>query len=97
MLHVLLATLLVWMAAGWLATIPFAPMSFPRVFNSAAQEAIYAIALVLLQLAHFRRASLAYLAGTWIWATLICYSYGGVHSPGALLYVSLPASAAWLL
>ena len=52
---------------------------------------------MLLRLGHFRRASLAYLAGTWIWATLVCSSYGGVHSPGALLYVSLPASAAWLL
>ena len=57
----------------------------------------YVTALVLLRLGHFRRASLAYLAGTWIWATLVCFSFGGVHSPGALLYVSLPASAAWLL
>ena len=37
------------------------------------------------------------LVGTWIWATLTSSFYGGVHSPGALLYVSLPASAAWLL
>ena len=97
MLHVLLVTLAVWMVAGWVATIPFAPMSFPRIFNPLVLEASYAIALVLLRLGHFRRASLAYLAGTWIWATLVCFSYGGVHSPGALLYVSLPASAAWLL
>ncbi len=72
-------------------------MSFPRIFNSVALEASYATALVLLRFGHFRRASLAYLAGTWIWGTLVCLSYGGVHSPGALLYVSLPASAAWLL
>jgi len=97
MLHVLLATLLVWMAAGWLGTIPFAPMSFPRVFNSVVVEASYVTALVLLRRGHFRSASLTYLAGTWIWATLVFFSYGGVRSPGALLYVSLPASAAWLL
>jgi len=97
MLHVLLATLTVWMAAAFCFTIPLAPMSFPRIFNSFVLEASYATALVLLHLGHFRRASLAYLAGTWIWATLISSSYGGVHSPGALLYVSLPASAAWLL
>ena len=97
MLHVLLATLFVWMAAMWVATIPFAPMSFPRIFNSLVVEACYATALVVLWLGNFRRASLAYLTGTWIWATLICYSYGGVHSPGAVLYVSLPVSAAWLL
>ena len=96
-LHVLVAALAVWMAAGWVATIPFATKSFPRYFNPLVQEASYVTALVLLRLGHFRRASLAYLAGTWIWATLVCASFGGVHSPGALLYVSLPASAAWLL
>ena len=97
MLHVLLVTLVVWMAAGWVATIPFAPISFSRIFNPVVQEASYATALVLLRLGHFRRAGLSYLVGTWIWATLICISNGGVRSPGALLYVSLPASAAWLL
>ncbi len=97
MLHVLLTTLTVWMAAAFCFTIPFAPVSFPRIFNSFVLEASYATALVLLRLGHFRRASLAYLAGTWIWATLVSSSFGGVRSPGALLYVSLPASAAWLL
>ena len=97
MLHILLATLAAWMAFGWVATIPFAPMSFPRIFYPLVLEVSYATALVLLRLGHFRRASLAYLAGTWIWATLVSYSFGGIHSPGALLYVSLPASAAWLL
>jgi signal transduction histidine kinase/CheY-like chemotaxis protein len=97
MLHVLLAALVVWLAAGWVATIPFVPVSFPRIFNPLVQEVSYAIALVLLRLGNFRLASLAYLTGTWIWATLVCFSFGGVHSPGALLYVSLPASAAWLL
>ena len=81
----------------FVATIPFAPVSFARIFNTAIEEATYAAALVLLRLGHFRRASLAYLAGTWIWATLVSSFFGGVHSPGALLYVSLPASAAWLL
>ena len=97
MLHVLLAALAVWMAAGWVATIPFAPKSFPRYFNPLVQEASYVIALILLRRGHFKRASLAYLTATWIWATLVCFSFGGVRSPGAVLYVSLPVSAAWLL
>ncbi len=97
MLHVLLVTLTVWMAAAWVATIPFARPSFPRIFNVAVLEASYVTALVLLRLGHFRRASLTYFAGTWFWGTLVCVSYGGIRSPGALLYVSLPASAAWLL
>jgi signal transduction histidine kinase/CheY-like chemotaxis protein len=97
MLHLLLAILAVWLAAGWVATIPFATMSLPRIFNPVVQESSYVIALVLLRLGSFRRASLAYLAGTWMWATLVCFSFGAVQSSGALLYVSLPASAAWLL
>jgi hypothetical protein len=97
MLHALLASLAVWIAAAFVYTIPFAPVSFPRVFNTLVLLASYATGLVLLRLGHFRRASLAYLAGTWIWATLVSFSYGGVRSPGVLLYVSLPASAAWLL
>jgi len=97
MLHVLLATLIVWFVAAFVATIPFAQISFPRIFYPVLLEASYAIAIVLLRLGHFRKAALAYLTGTWIWATLVCSSYGGIHSPGALLYVSLPASAAWLL
>ena len=96
-LHVLLAGLLVWLAAAFVATIPFAPVSFPQIFNTAVVEASYATALVLLWLGHFRRASVAYLAGTWIWAMLVCSFFGGIHSPGALLLVSLPVSAVWLL
>jgi signal transduction histidine kinase len=96
-LHVLLAGLAAWLAVGFLATIPFAPQSFPRYFNPLVQETSYVTALVLLRLGHFRRASLAYLIGTWVWATLICFSAGSIRGGGALLYVSLPASAAWLL
>ncbi len=83
MLHVLLVTLAVWIAAGWVATIPFARVSFPRIFYTAVLEASYATALVLLRLGHFRRASLAYLAGTWIWATLVCSFLRRYTQPGS--------------
>ncbi len=96
-LHVLLAGLAVWLAAGFLITIPFAPSSFSRYFNALVEETCYVTALVLLRRGHFRRASLAYLTGTWIFATLICFSAGFKEGGGAVLYVSLPASAAWLL
>jgi hypothetical protein len=83
LLHVLLATLFVWMAVLWVATTPFAQVqvrfSFPRIFNPSVLEVSYATALVLLRLGNFRQASLAYLAGTWIWATLVCVSYGGLE------------------
>ena len=97
MLHVLLVILVVLSVVVWIATIPIARVSFARIFDTLVLEASYAAALVLLRFGDFRRASLAYLAGIWSWATLVCFSYGGIHSPGALLYVSLPVSAAWLL
>ena len=97
MLHVLLASLAVWIAAAFAATIRLAPVTLPRWLYALALEVSYVIALLLLRRGNFRRASLAYLTGVWIWATLICFSAGGIRSPGVLLYVSLPASAAWLL
>ncbi len=97
LLHLLLAIIAAWLAAGWVATMPFAPLSFPRIISPLVQESSYLTALVLLRFGNFRRASVVYLAGTWMWATLVCSFYGNVLSPGALLYVSLPASAAWLL
>src|SRR5947208_5493231 len=87
LLHILLAALFLWLFAGFIATIPFAPMSFPRIFSPLVQEATYATALVLLRRGQFRRASLMYLTGTWIWAMLICFFYGGVPSAGAALFV----------
>jgi len=97
LLHFLLATLAAWMAAGFLITIPFAPSSFSRYFNVLIGETCYVTALVLLRRGQFQRASLAYLTGSWIFATLLCFSSGFKSGGGALLYVSLPASAAWLL
>ena len=97
MLHVLLMAFALWILAAFAATFRMAPVSFSRLFNPFVLEVSYVIALVLLRLGNFRRASLAYLTGVWIWGTLICFFAGGIRSPGALLYVSLPASAAWLL
>jgi hypothetical protein len=49
MLHVLLATLAVWMTAGFIATMPFAPASFPRIFDALVLVVSYVSALVLLR------------------------------------------------
>ena len=70
---------------------------FPEYSDVLVLEVSLAAALVVLRLGHFRRASMVYLAGVWIWATLIFIFFGGVHSTGMVLYVSLPVSAAWLL
>ena len=70
LLHAILAALAVWLAVGWVVTIPLAPVNFIRVFLPGVLQASYAAALVLLRLGYFQRASLAYLFGTWMWATL---------------------------
>jgi signal transduction histidine kinase len=54
-------------------------------------------ALTLIRLGYFRAASLVYLTGTWIFATLAVSSMAGIRSPIIILYGTLPVSAAWLL
>ena len=97
MLHALLLVIGVWTAASSISTLPFAPITFPRIALVVVLEVSLAAALVVLRLGHFRRASMVHLAGVWIWATLIFIFFGGVPSTGMVLYVSLPISAAWLL
>ena len=91
MLHALLVILVLLSVAVWVATIPIARVSFARIFDTAVLEASYATALVLLQFGDFRRASLAYVAGIWSWATLVFFSYGGIHSPGRCSTCHLPS------
>ncbi len=97
MLHALLLLIGGWTAVASISTLPLAPLAFHRIFDVLVLEVSLATALVVLRLGHFRRASIVHLAGIWIWATLIFAFYGGVHSTGMVLYVSLPVSAAWLL
>src|SRR6266849_3295042 len=58
---------------------------------------IFAIALALLYRGSLRTASLVYLSGIWLLATIAITLNGGIHSPALVFYVALPISAAWLL
>ena len=58
---------------------------------------LFAIALILLHRGSLRAASLLYLSGIWVLATVAIILNGGIHSPGVVFYVALPISAAWLL
>ena len=58
---------------------------------------IFAIALALLYRGSLRTASLVYLSGNWLLATIAITLNGGIHSPALVFYVALPISAAWLL
>jgi signal transduction histidine kinase len=97
LLHALLLLISVWTAAAWISSLPLAPITLPRIYNVLFFELSLAAALVVLRLGYFRAASTVHLAGVWTWATLILIFFGGVRSPGIVLYVSMPISAAWLL
>jgi len=58
---------------------------------------IYGITLVLLRRGSLRQASVLYLAGTWVAASVFIVSSGGIQSTALVHYVNLPILAAWLL
>jgi signal transduction histidine kinase/CheY-like chemotaxis protein len=60
-------------------------------------EGSLAWALILLNVGQFRLASLVYLTGTWLFATVVMTFNGGIRSPIQVFFVTLPISAAWLL
>jgi signal transduction histidine kinase/CheY-like chemotaxis protein len=97
MFHILLLLMVIWMAGGAIATLRLAPITLSRVFLPSVLQVALLTSLILLRLGQLRRASLTYLAGTWLWATLIVSVIGGIHSHGLILYGTLPVSAAWLL
>jgi two-component system, cell cycle sensor histidine kinase and response regulator CckA len=53
-------------------------------------------ALVMLRLGSLKGASLTYLTAMWICAAATSFLNGGIRSPGLVLFVALPISAAWL-
>ncbi len=53
--------------------------------------------LTLLHRGSLRAASLTYLSGSWLLFTVVIILNGGIRSVGAVYYLALPISAAWLL
>ncbi len=78
-------------------TMPFAPVSLARRILPLLLEASLAGALIFLRFGWFRTATMLYLGGTWLWATLIAITTGSIASTPMALYATLPVSAAWLL
>jgi signal transduction histidine kinase/DNA-binding response OmpR family regulator len=97
MLHALLLTISVWMAVGFIVTLNLGPITLPRLVNPLVLQVSLVAALILVRRGQLRRASLFYLAGSWIWATATVFVTGGIRSPALILYGTLPISAAWLL
>lgn len=97
MLHIFLLVVAIWMAFWATVTLKLAPITLPRILFPLILEASLALALVLVRFGHFHRASLVYLVGTWLWATLAVSYVSGIRSTSIILYATLPISAAWLL
>ena len=98
-LHGLVVGLLLYI---WLVHLPIiAPFFVARKAGSTLANLyltlIYGITLAVLRRGLLRRASLLFLAGTWVAATVFVVFGGGIQSTALVHYVNLPLLAAWLL
>jgi two-component system cell cycle sensor histidine kinase/response regulator CckA len=97
-LNTLLVGVLCWAVFDIAVIIPFfAANKLASTLQASCVVLIFAIALALLYRGWFRAASLVYLSGIWLLATIAIALTAGIHSPGLIFYLALPISAAWLL
>jgi two-component system, cell cycle sensor histidine kinase and response regulator CckA len=97
-LNTLLVGVLCWAVFDVAVIIPL--FAARKLFSTAAASCvvlILSIALALLYRASLRAASLVYLSGMWLLATIVIALTAGIHSPWVVFYLALPISAAWLL
>ena len=97
-LHTLLGGLLCWALLNVTVITPFyAVHKTGSLVISGLGFLTFASALALLYRGSFRTASLVYLWGLWLPATLTIFWNGGIHGVTMVFYIALPISAAWLL
>ncbi len=96
MLHVLVLALTIWFGFWSIVLLPYGNTSAKLPFILLA-ELGPVTSLVLLRFGSFRAAAWMYLAGTWVWATVLVAVSGGIRSPDQIIYVSLPILATWVL
>jgi signal transduction histidine kinase/CheY-like chemotaxis protein len=93
-----LVSLLCWIVFNLTVVTPFYAVHKPgSLLFSIFVGLTLAAALWLLQRGSLRDASLLYLCGLWLPATLVIFWNGGIHGVTMVFYVALPISAAWLL
>jgi len=97
-LNTLLVSVLYWALFDVSVIIPlYAANKLVSTAQASCVMLAFAIALALLYRGSLRAASLVYLSGNWLLATIAITLNGGIHSPALVFYVALPISAAWLL
>jgi PAS domain S-box-containing protein len=97
-LHQLLIALLAWTVFYGAIILPFVtPTPLGSGIVLGGQVAAFATALFHLRRGRVWLASLIYLSGLWVTATVVIVLNGGIRSTGLVWYVAIPMSAAWLL
>ncbi len=97
-LYSLLAGLLCWIVFNIVLVSPFyAVHKTGSLGISLFAGLVFATAISLLSRGKLRAASLLYLCGVWLPATVTIVWNGGVHGVTMVFYIALPISAAWLL
>ena len=97
LLHALVLALAVWFAFWTIVLLPRYTDFVPRLGVALLAEMGPVAALVLLRLGLFRHASVVYLAGAWLHATVRMTLNGGIRSTAQITYITLPILATWLL
>ena len=96
-----LHALLVGLACAMILEFAFLPVNTTKtaVASLVVSFTVLCIAapLVLLRRGSLRSASLTFLSGSWVLFTFVIIFNGGIRSVGAVYYLVLPISAAWLL
>jgi PAS domain-containing protein len=90
-------TLAIWFALWTIVLVPLYPNASAKLPGIFLEELGPLAALILLRFGFLRQASLAYLAGTWAFATFTVARTGGIRSPTQVFYGTLPILATWLL
>jgi len=97
----ILHALLVGLACAMILEFAFLPVNTTKtaVASLVVSFTILCIVapLVLLRRGSLRSASLVFLSGSWLVFTFVIILNGGIRSVGAVYYLVLPISAAWLL
>jgi two-component system cell cycle sensor histidine kinase/response regulator CckA len=97
MFHIFLLVVFMCMIATSTITLQLAPLTLRRILGGSFIHLILIVALITIRLGYHRAAGLVYLAGVWIWATVLISSNAGIRNALIIIYGTLPVSAAWLL
>jgi signal transduction histidine kinase/DNA-binding response OmpR family regulator len=96
-LHTVLLALMGWVILDFTVGLAVSIKKLATVGTDSFQTLFVVVPLILLRRGSLRMASLVYLSGFWLLATVAIVLSGGIRTVIAVVYLVLPISAAWLL